>query len=515
MRGWVGALMGCIVVVGCAGHAAPPAAAPQPAPATPAEVADTREPTDAIPPFSDDSAADEAALQALDQLQFTAGGRNGRFRAGGPARVSSDDIKGESARIFTGSHGGAASAAGPTYDIDVESYANHARVQYYMDFFLGEARGRFTIWLGRLQRYEGMIRDRLRAEGVPEDLVYLALIESGYSNTAISQARAVGMWQFVARTGRRYGLREDAWVDERRDPFKATDAAARHLAELDQRFGSWYLAAAAYNAGAGRVSRSIRRLSDAGDSLSDDTFFELYDSRYLRRETKDYVPKLIAAALIAKDPARYGFDSIPALAPLEFDEVRITAQTGLDVIARLADTTTRSVVELNPQFIRGVTPPGRTAIVRVPRGTGAEVARRWAALPASERVSFLEHRIARGETLSEIAHRFRMGVALLRAANPSVKPRLLRVGTRLTIPISRAARHDVAEGRRPARIVPPPFRPAYHTVRRGESLWTISRRYGVKVSDLRKWNGIAVAQVLRVGEHLRVRPPAGGEAALR
>ncbi len=156
-----------------------------------------------------------------------------------------------------------------------------------------------------MPRYEGMIRERFQKEGLPADLVYLALIESGFSNTATSRARAVGMWQFMKGTAKLYGLRVDSWVDERRDPYRSTDAAARHLRDLTRRFGSLYLAAAAYNAGAGKVSRGLGRLpDDDADSVNTDaTFFRLYDTKLLRRETKDYVPKLIAAALIAKEPA--------------------------------------------------------------------------------------------------------------------------------------------------------------------------------------------------------------------
>ena len=163
-----------------------------------------------------------------------------------------------------------------------------------------------SIWLNRMPRYEPMIRERLQREGLPGDLVYLALIESGFSNTATSRAKAVGMWQFMKATGKHYGLRVDSWVDERRDPYKATDAAARHLRDLNERFGSLYLAAAAYNAGVAAGSRADSggcRDDDDGEGLaSDATFFRLYDTKLLRRETKDYVPKLIAAALIAKEP---------------------------------------------------------------------------------------------------------------------------------------------------------------------------------------------------------------------
>ncbi len=448
-------------------------------------------------------------LEALAALEFGSLDHTGHLRVGPSpdAAVSTGEVSDERERLF-GSRGGTATVAGPTYDIDVESFANHTRVQYYVDFFLGEARDRFAIWLNRLPRYEGMIRARLRQYGVPEDMVYLALIESGYSNTAVSWARAVGMWQFIASTGRRYGLAQDTWVDERRDPFKATDAAARHLADLNEAFGSWYLAAAAYNAGAGRVTRGLRRLPAGGEGASDSTFFALSDRRYLRPETRDYVPKLIAAALIAKDPQRYGFDSIVALEPFVFDEVRVTEATGLDVLARLADTTVRALVELNPHYIRGVTPPKGEAVVRVPAGSGPLVAQRWADLPPNERVSFLEHRVAKGETLSGIGQRYGIGTALLIAANPGVKPTRLGIGQRLTVPLSPAARRETARGRAPTPVVTAAAvrAPRVYTVRAGDSLWAISRRYGVGVGDLRKWNDLQ-DDVLKVGQRLRVGAP--------
>ncbi len=500
-----------------------PSPEPAPAPATASSPIPVPQPPPAALP--EDSAADEAALVALQELEFKDLGkgderpRGAVAGLGGLTSVGESDVSGEAARLFDGARGGAASSTRPTYDIDVESFASRSRVQYYMDFFLGPARDRFTIWLGRLRRYEGMIRSRFATYGVPEDLVYLGLIESGYSNTAVSRAKAVGMWQFIAPTARRYGLEVNEWVDERRDPFRATDAAARHLLSLDSMFGSWYLAAAAYNGGTGRVMRGIRRLPGETDELSDETFFALSDRRYLRAETRDYVPKLIAAALIAKEPDRYGFTDIPALEPLAYDEVTVPDATGLDVLARLADTTTAALLELNPHYYRGVTPPGRSAIVRVPRGTGTLVAQRYAALPPSERVNFLEHAVTRGETLSEIARRYRVSVELLRAANPGIRPRALRVGARLKVPVSAAAK---AVTRTPARATPRSRVPVagpdpassggetVHVVRPGETLWVLSQRYGVRVADLRRWNGLALGDVLRVGQRLVVAPPSGG-----
>ena len=211
--------------------------------------------------------------------------------------VPNEEVEREAEQLF------GAGGRALTFDIDVTSFAAHRRVLEYLHFFQVDARDRFAIWLSRLGRYEGLIRARLRSRGLPEDLVYLTLIESGLSNTAVSRAKAVGMWQFMASTGRVYGLTIDPWVDERRDPFKATDAAVNHLADLVEQLGSVYLAAAAYNAGAGKVVRGIGRLpGDVPDSLTDQVFFQLAEQRYLKRETRDYVPKLIAAALIAKQP---------------------------------------------------------------------------------------------------------------------------------------------------------------------------------------------------------------------
>ncbi len=492
----IAAIVALVAALGCGGsRPVPLALEPLEEPSPPEPVA-----VPAPMPTPEDSAADAAALMALRELEFRGFGKAGHVRGvlATPNPTDSAHVRGLSGR------GGAASVRGPSFDIDVESFAEHNRVRYYEEYFLSTARNRFTIWLGRLPRYEGMIRVKFGAHGLPEDLVYLALIESGYSPTAVSRARAVGMWQFMASTARRYGLAVDAWVDERRDPFKATDAAARYLSDLYDLFGSWYLAAAAYNGGEGRVSRGIRRLPGA-DSISDATFFDLSRRRYLRRETRDYVPKLIAAARLAKEPLRFGFDSIPYLPPLMFDEITVPDATGLDVLARLADTTLAALVELNPHYVRRVTPPGRASIVRVPRGAGGTVAQRYADLPASERVTFVYHRVRRGETLSEIGTRYGVSVSLLRSANNNIHPKRLRIGQRLLIPLSTSRSRTARAVRSNPASTPPSS--GYHTVRRGESLWIISQRYGITLSQLRQWNGMgSTDNRLDVGQRLRVAP---------
>jgi membrane-bound lytic murein transglycosylase D len=310
-------------------------------------------------------------------------------------------------------------------------------------------------------------------------------------------------------------LRVDSWVDERRDPFKATDAAVRHLRDLNTRFGSLYLAAAAYNAGSGRVSRGLRRLRDDESGLtSDAAFFRLYDTRLLRRETKDYVPKLIAAAVIAKEPARYGFSVTPA-EPLVYDSIVVPTMTGLDVIARLADTTVAAIRELNPQFLRLATPPAKTSVVRLPVGRGPTTVAAYAELPPEKRVTFVEHYVVRGETMGGIARKYRVSGRLLAEANPRVNPRRLRIGQRLVVPTGGAISTSMA--RRMSDPVPAAGTNSsgYHRVKRGETLSGIADEYGVSQRDLRRWNKLDAQGRIKAGQRLRVSAPGAKGSSSR
>jgi membrane-bound lytic murein transglycosylase D len=436
-----------------------------------------------------------------------------------------------------------------SWDIDVRTFAEHPRVQYYLNYFQGVSRTGMTTFLTRGARYEPMIRRVFEAESLPGDLGYLALIESGYSNDAVSRSYAVGMWQFMKGTARGYGMRIDTWVDERRDPVKATDAAARHLSHLRRRFGSLYLAAAAYNAGAGKVSRSLGKLqwdapadtvaepdtliqADETDSVavdestleaqaeeaqaedeaaalagtditSDAAFFRLAGTSLLRRETQDYVPKLIAAAVVAKQPDRFGIE-LPEAAPFTYDSLVVSSTTGLDVVARLADVSTVEIKELNPQYLRFATPPHSRSVIRLPSGTGEKVAEGYAKLSSKSRVHFMSHVVRRGERLTRIAARYHLPVSDIRAANPKLRGSRLRTGSRLTIPVvtipsalAIRAATGPAFGRHPSRV-------ATHRVRSGETLIGIARRYRVSLRALRRVNALPAEYTLRAGKRLRI-----------
>ena len=369
-------------------------------------------------------------------------------------------------------------------------------VDRWIEYFAVKAHDRFATYLTRAGRYEDMIRTRLRAAELPEDLLYLAMIESGMNPNAYSRANAAGMWQFIRGTGRLYGLEVDYWIDERRDPYKATDAAIAHLADLYDQFGSWYLAAAAYNAGAGRVSRGIKRTGSTD-------FWDLADARVLRSETRNYVPKLIAAAIIAKNPEKYGFDDVVPEKPLEFETVEVPDATSFDVLADAAGVSEGEILLLNPQYARRVTPPGQVAEVRVPVSTSERFTVAYAQVPPSERVTWLEHRVQRGETLGHIAGRYGTSVTAIQAANNYVNPKRLQIGQRLIIPRSGAPATRVASAA-PATGSASGSGPLTVTVRRGDSLWAISRRYNVTTTQLMQINGLNSSRI-HPGDQITVR----------
>jgi membrane-bound lytic murein transglycosylase D len=307
-----------------------------------------------------------------------------------------------------------------TFDLDVHDFEQEERVRHYVRLFTGSARGTFTEWLGRGSRYDAMIRAKLRAGGLPEDLRYLPLVESGYDVHAVSRASAVGMWQFMAPTARDVGLRVDWWVDERRDPVRATDGAVRMLRWLKSEFGSFFVAAAAYNGGPGRVSRGLAQLVANSDSaMGDARFFSLVQRDYLRAETKNYVPQLIAAALIGNELPRYRITARDEAA-FAYDSVTVPPLTPLAAVARAASATRAQLLDLNPHLLRGLTPPDGRGTVRVPVGAADGFQARFAKLSPTERRAFRRVVTKRRDQYSAIASREDVPASLVAALNPSL-----------------------------------------------------------------------------------------------
>lgn len=397
-------------------------------------------------------------------------------------------------------------AAPPAWDIDVAPYESHARVEHFVQRFSGPLKQAFEVALERQSRFAPMIFERLRAGGLPEDMIYLSLIESWYDPHAYSIAAAVGMWQFMTATAKDVGMRVDWWVDERRDPVRSTEAAVRYLNELNADFNSIYLSAAAYNGGPGRVSRGIAAHADKlAGAAGDDLFFALSDNTAaLRPETRDYVPKLIAAALVGKNPTRYGIE-VRRVEPWGFDSVSVEANVPLAAVAKAAGVPLDTLRDYNPQYLRGMTPPGGPAVwLRVPVGSAADFDATFAALPEAERTATRRHVTRAGDYITRIAQANALTAKQLNWYNPQAT-RLpdgnLHAGQRILVP-----RSDVV---RAARDVPNPSIERYgasstYVVRRGDNLGLIARRNGTTVARLKQINRLR-SDVIRVGQRLRTR----------
>lgn len=378
-------------------------------------------------------------------------------------------------------------APGVTWDLP---NVRNERVEFWIGFLAGKNADKTRLWLERQGRYAPLIRQALAAEGMPQDLLYLAMIESGLSTKAYSHAAASGMWQFIAETGRRYDLRIDGYVDERRDPVKSTFAALRYLGEMHEDFGSWFLAAAGYNSGENRVARLLRER--AGGATGDENLYWVIGPN-LPRETRDYVPLMLAMAHIAKQPERYGFTNLEYQAPLEYEQVEVPGGVSLATVARAAGVDEDVVEELNPHLMRGMTPPGETWPVRVPLDRGGDFAANFERILA-ETPDPVEYVIGRGETLTHIARRFGVSVDALQSANGGLNPRRIQAGQRIRVPVDGAV---IAQVEQP--------RTQVHQVRRGDTLWGIARRYDVSVSQLRSWNSLSSRSAIQPGQRLRVR----------
>jgi len=406
-----------------------------------------------------------------------------------------------------------------TYDVPI---VRNESVEDYIEYFQTEIRDKFTLWLERSGRYIPLMRQVFKAHGLPEDLVFVALIESGFNPYAYSRSRAVGPWQFIKGTGRLYGLRIDNWIDERRDPIKSTYAAARYFKDLYDRFGSWPLAMAAYNAGERKIERALVRAKA-------DDFWDLRSTRYIRRETKGYVPKFMAATIIAKNPEKYGF-TLDYHEPLQYDTASVSGSADLRVIAQAAGISYEDLKELNPELRTELTPPYMEQYpLRLPVGTQQTFLNAYAQIPDDRKIIGTHYTIRRNDTLGKVARRFGTSVSLLREINHISPGQTLHQGDLLFIPklrvvprepnspsMTAANRHRyklrAAPKKTPiemASLEKPDSTPSndeggkiLYRVKDGDTLWDISKSFNVSVHDLKRYNGLGKRSKIRPGDQL-------------
>ena len=372
----------------------------------------------------------------------------------------------------------------------------NAQVRWFIRYYTGPSRVTFAKWLERSTRYVDFMRGIMREEGVPEDLVYIALIESGFNSRAYSMAGASGIWQFMRSTARRYGLKINWWIDERRDPVKATRAAARYFKDLHKKFRSWHLAQAGYNAGEGKIRRGLNRLKRKD-------FWTLAKTRLIARETRSFVPKFVAARILAKNPKAYGFTDLEYEPPLRFEEVPVLQPTDLRWIASAAGVSMNVIRSLNPELRRWKTPPGYPGYkIKDPPGVSQKVAKAIADWkPSLYTGKIYEVR----NTLGEIARNLGTTIEALAEANGLKDPGRLVIGQRLILPEKNPKPAKARTGKLSAgaKIESPAAGPAgAHVVLSGESIWDISRRYGVSVANLLSWNHLSKDALIMPGDKI-------------
>lgn len=382
-----------------------------------------------------------------------------------------------------------------TFDLPVKVTPEVASL---IDFYTGPYRERLVAALERAARWLPLIRTYLSQMQLPQDLAYLPLVESAFQTHARSRAKATGLWQFMAGTARLYQLRCDGLVDERLDPQRATQAALAHLADLYAAFGDWELALAAYNSGAGRVEKALRRAKGSTD------FWSL--RKFLPRETRNYVPAFWAALIVVKQPQRFGLPTFPEQ-PWCREMVPVEGALDLEVLAERAQWDLQTLRELNPALVRGITPPAGVYQVAVPCGQGEQARTIIASIAPSERIKRLFHTVRAGDTLAAIARRYQVPVDTIMAANGITNPRALRIGRELVIPKAGwSSLSTVAENRtKPRPRAQSDRNPLRYRVRPGDTLYSIARRHGLTVEAIRSKNNLS-GTVIRPGDVLYLAP---------
>jgi len=375
------------------------------------------------------------------------------------------------------------------------------QVAGYINYFSNRGRGTIEHALARSGQYEDMIRRTLKEEGVPQDLLYLAQAESGFHPLAVSRAGARGIWQFMASRAQAYGLERNWWIDERQDPEKATRAAARHLKDLYDEFGDWYLAMAAYNSGPGTVRNAVKRTGYAD-------FWELYRRNVLPHETRNYVPIILAVTIMAKNPEQYGLTSVAREKPVAYDLVKIDYPIDLRLVAECVDVSASALQELNPSLLRLTTPKDQEFELHVPLGTAGKFENAVAAIPVDKRVWWRYHRVQPGETLASIARTYHTTAQSIAEAN-DLSEGALAAESRLIIPIAPGKENDNATY---ARAI------TRYKICKGDTVETVAENFGVPEKMIRSWNhlkGNSVAGRKTLVVHLPVAQERETQVASR
>ena len=374
------------------------------------------------------------------------------------------------------------------------------QVAGYITYFSGRGRGVFERAYARSGRYHDMIVSTLKEEGVPQDLIYLAQAESGFHPLAVSRVGARGIWQFMASRGRGYGLHHNMWVDDRQDPEKSTRAAARHLKDLYNQFGDWYLAMAAYNSGPGTVQAAVKRTGYAD-------FWELYHRNVLPKETRNYVPIIMAMTIMTKNPSQYGLDQVAKDRPMDYDSVKISYPVDLRLVAECVNSTPEELQDLNPSLLRLTTPREGTFELHLPAGTRDEYATAITAIPADMRLWWRYHTVHSGDTLASLAHTYHTTAKSIADTNHlegGSSGTELEADAQLVIPIA-PGKHPMSDTATYARHI------TRYKVHAGDTVESVAENFGVSPQMLRQWNGIR-GDSLRgrkiVALHLPVSPSA-------
>ncbi len=371
------------------------------------------------------------------------------------------------------------------------------KVLGYVELFTGKLRDFMTTTLGRSTQYVPMIQDVFKTEGLPLDLAYVPIVESAFKNTALSRASAKGMWQFIQDTATEEGLQQNWFLDERSDPEKATYAAARYLKSLCDEFdGDWNLALASYNAGPGRVERAMKL------SKSDDYWKMSEGTKYLPRDTREYVPMILAAVIIARNPARYGFEVAPPMPPT-YEKVNVPGALDLRIIAEWAGSSVEEIQTLNPE-LRRTTTPSTAHELKVPMGTGAAITAKLSTADPSLFTTFKFYSVKRGDSITSIARQYKLTSTELRTANDLRTSTKVRAGQTLMIPQQRASVLPPRPSAATTNSAPVPGPLTTYRVRPGDTLSSIARHFDTTVTDLKRLNQLS-SDTIVVGDKLTVK----------